>query len=72
MQVSGNNGYNMQSAQQRQQPHSTIGEKVCAVARDVGGAFLDGAVSVAKDAAKEEGKKLAGQAIELAGSIFTK
>lgn len=69
MRVQGqSNGYDATSKQH--QP--SIGQKVCDTACNIGGAFVDGAVSIAKDVAKEKGKELAGQAIELAGSIFTK
>ncbi|OLA94984.1 MAG: hypothetical protein BHW64_01120 [Candidatus Melainabacteria bacterium LEY3_CP_29_8] len=62
------NGYEGQNTQ-----HKTFGQKVGDAALDIGGAFVNGAVSVAKSAAKEKGKEIAGQAIEqLAGSIFTK
>ena len=41
------------------------------IAGEIGNAFLDGAVNIAKDKAKNEGERIAKQAInELAGSLF--
>lgn len=68
IQTQNNNNYQGNNNQNK----TSIGKKIGDVACDVGNAFLDGAVSVAKDVAKDQGKKLAGKACDLAGSIFSK
>lgn len=59
-QKTGDNGYNNEP---------TLTQKTL---KKIGDALLNGAVSAAEEAAKEGGKKLAGEAMEFVGSIFTK
>ena len=67
VQRNGNNNYDQQNN------GNCFTNKAKKIAGEIGGAFLDGAVSIAKDTAKSEGKKLAEQAInQLSGSIFAK
>ncbi len=55
----------------KQNNGNSFTNKAKKIAGEIGNAFLDGAVSIAKDTAKDKGKRIAEQAInELAGSLF--